>query len=209
MNPQSSVNVDTYTFNCPFELAKIQIESMKPIMQDFSNFDDIFNRTLSDSEIDDRVEQLEVDVESKVDPIVRRRYGKIGHIIIMIISFVFFGIFKLTLKMFYHLFRCVCCNPLIRGILSIIFTILFYFLLCVCIYFVYYFFGDQISLAYNTLNQIDSSNFINSTQVEEKVKNIIHDGSLFFGTRDQATGQINEIETQVVNGGTVNYTLFN
>nr|QGT15682.1 P9-2 protein [Rice black streaked dwarf virus] len=209
MNPQSSVNVDTYTFNCPFELAKIQIESMKPIMQDFSNFDDIFERTLSDSEIDDRVEQLEVDVESKVDPIVRRKYGKIGHIIIMIISFVFFGIFKLTLKMFYHLFHCVCCNPLIRGILSIVFTILFYFTLCVCIYFVYYFFGDQISLAYNTLNQIDSSNFINSTQVEEKVKNIIHDGSLFFGTRDQATGQINEVETQVVNGGTVNYTLFN
>nr|QGN19688.1 nonstructural protein P9-2 [Maize rough dwarf virus]QGN19703.1 nonstructural protein P9-2 [Maize rough dwarf virus] len=209
MNPQSSVNIDTYTFNCPFELAKIQIESMKPIMQDFSNFDDIFDHALSDSEIDDRVEQLEIDVESKVDPIVRRRYGKIGHIIVMIISFVFFGIFKLTLKMFYHLFRCVCCNPLIRGIFSIIFTILFYFLLCVCIYLIYYFFGDQILSAYDTLNQIDGSTFINSTQVEEKVKNIIHDGSLFFGTRDQATGQINEIETQVVNGGTVNYTLFN
>nr|WNT94605.1 P9-2 [Southern rice black-streaked dwarf virus] len=208
MNPQSSVNIDTYTFNCPFELAKIQIESAKPIMQDFSDFDEIFERPLSDSELDDRVEKLELDIEAKVDPVVRRKYGKVGHIMLMIFSFLFFGIFKLTLKMFYHLFRCVCCNPLIRGIFSVVCTVVFYIVIFTLIYSVYFFFGDQILAVYHSLTEMSDSGLINSTKIEEKVNNIIHEGSLFFGSVDPNTGHFQEVEKQVFDGGTVNYTLF-
>nr|AAY51853.1 unknown [Mal de Rio Cuarto virus]AAY51857.1 unknown [Mal de Rio Cuarto virus] len=209
MNPQTSVNIDTYTFHCPFELAKTQYNVVKPIMQDFSNFDEILEHPLSDSDIDEKFEKLEHDVEEIVDPVVRRNYGKCGHIILMIISFVFFGLFKVTMKMFYHLFRCVCCNPLVRGVFSILFTILLYVLIIVSLYLVYFFFGDAIYEFYNEMSTFKESINVNVTSVNEKIDSVIEKGSLFFGVVDKDTGAVHETEHLVNNGGIVNLTLIN
>ncbi|AAD04816.1 hypothetical protein FDV_s9gp2 [Fiji disease virus] len=200
-----------YNFECPFELAKVEMKAISNTMHKVDDFVSTIDVNFSDSELDDKVDDLEIKIEKVSGPLLNRYLGSVGKVVFLIFSFLFFGSIKLVLKCFYHLFKCVFCNPLTRCFCSIIFTIIFYTLLFVSCYLLWHYFGDVIIQTIKDINNNRSVNFTNETEnfnskVETTTMKIIQ---LIFSKSDNNGVEHIIKSANVTSGQTANFTLLN
>jgi hypothetical protein len=164
---EDNPTIGTYTFNCPYAITELEMKRAKSVVYDFSNFEETFNEYLSDSDIDEKVDHVEKEVEEIAIPLTRNYFNGFAKIFVSIFIFIFFGSFKLVLKTFYHLFRCVVCNPFTRCVCSIFSTIVFYLFIILFFIFSWHFFGEQF------IDLIQRFVDFSSKVIENEIKNNI------------------------------------